>query len=101
MKPTYSNSRWIRKVKVYPDKKEVKVYGKRWALWGWCHLQLTGEWDWSSGRRLPTLEYLYVAGLLLCTYRNIYFMILLVSAVLTPLVETVRADVQGDHKVGE
>ncbi|KAL3133816.1 hypothetical protein ABBQ32_008290 [Trebouxia sp. C0010 RCD-2024] len=58
VKPTYSNSRWIRKVKVYPDKKEVKVYGKRWALWGWCHLQLTGEWDWSSGRRLPTLEYL-------------------------------------------
>ncbi|DBA75158.1 hypothetical protein WJX77_008283 [Trebouxia sp. C0004] len=57
VKPTHDNNRWIRKIKVYPDKQEVKVYGKRWSLWGWCHLQLRGEWDWSSGRRYPLLEY--------------------------------------------
>lgn len=57
MKPTYDNNRWIRKIKVYPDKQEVKVYGKRWALWGWCHLQLRGEWNWTSGRKYPLLEY--------------------------------------------
>lgn len=57
VKPTHDNDRWIRKIKVFPDKQEVKVYGKRWSLWGWCHLQLRGEWDWSSGRRYPLLAY--------------------------------------------
>ncbi|KAA6424151.1 MAG: hypothetical protein FRX49_06110 [Trebouxia sp. A1-2] len=57
VKPTHDNNRWMRKIKVYPDKQEIKVYGKRWSLWGWCHLQLRGEWDWSSGRRYPLLEY--------------------------------------------
>lgn len=61
LKPTNPNSSFIRKVKVFPDKQEVRVYGKRWNLWGWANLQVQVDWDWASGRRRPLIQYVYAS----------------------------------------
>ena len=59
VKPSNPNSGWIRKIKVFPDKQEVRVFARRWNLGGWAVLQAQGDWDWSSGRKYPLIQYTY------------------------------------------
>jgi len=50
VKPTNPNTKWIRKIKAFPDKQTVTVYAKRWNLWGCVYVGGHAGWDWSLGK---------------------------------------------------
>lgn len=50
VKPTNPNTKWIRKIKAFPDKQTVTVYAKRWNLWGCVYVGGHAGWDWTLGK---------------------------------------------------
>lgn len=56
VKPTHAHNKWVRKVKICPESKEVKVVSQAWKLFGGA-VKLQGTLGWVAGNKYPTLSY--------------------------------------------